>query len=458
MTYTPNPADPTNPTDVNVAETAAAEFRALKAYIQGVFGVAVSATSLVPALGAQVFALTDTYNTFYNGEYVLAVSSSSPSSYMFGQVTGWAANAANVTVNVTSIGNAAGGAKTDWSIGVCGIQGATGAQGPAGPQGAIGQTGPQGIQGIPGVSAGGNIGNMTALGDIAIYSALNTVIDSGIAISTDGTFSANSDSLLPSQKASKTYMDANAGGSKIQSVGASVAGNALTVTYAGGSLDFRNAALTNGASTTIKVGALSLPIPAGATLGTVAATQAQLAIVVLYNGGIPALGIINMAGGVNLDETIIASTLAISAGATSANVLYSAAVINSSSFRIVGYINITEAVAGTWATAPTLVQGAGGQAMATMQSFGYVQTWQSFTIGTQRIAGTTYYNTTSKPIMVSTTHYSGGSGNGIITVGGVAIAQSSFTSGTYTAVCGVVPSGLSYSVTGAPTSWAELRN
>jgi hypothetical protein len=39
--------------------------------------------------------------------------------------------------------------------------------------------------------------------------------DTGLSPSTDGTFAGNSDSLIPTQKAVKTYVDANAGGSAI---------------------------------------------------------------------------------------------------------------------------------------------------------------------------------------------------------------------------------------------------
>lgn len=42
MAYTPNPADPTQPTDAISAETAQAEFRALKAYIQNLVSIAQS--------------------------------------------------------------------------------------------------------------------------------------------------------------------------------------------------------------------------------------------------------------------------------------------------------------------------------------------------------------------------------------------------------------------------------
>ena len=233
----------------------------------------------------------------------------------------------------------------------------------------------------------------------------------------------------------------------LQSIGASVASNALTVNYNGGPLAFRNATLTTGTPVNIQVGALSLVVPSSATLGTVNATQAQLALVVLYNAGTPALGIVNMAGGVNLDETTLLSTTAISAAATANNVVYSTAGITNSPFRVVGYINITEATAGTWATAPSLVQGYGGQAMAAMQSLGFGQTWQNVT----RASGTTYYNTTSRPIILRVQAVSSAAGQSAITfsVNSYLLPSSTFyfaASGYQHTADVLVPPGASYSL------------
>lgn len=45
--------------------------------------------------------------------------------------------------------------------------------------------------------------------------AWNSLAYGGAPIDTDGTFAANSDSKTPSQKAVKTYVDANAGGTNL---------------------------------------------------------------------------------------------------------------------------------------------------------------------------------------------------------------------------------------------------
>jgi hypothetical protein len=149
--------------------------------------------------------------------------------------------------------------------------------------------------------------------------------------------------------------------SKINAVSASVAGNALTVGMQPCVMDFRNAALANGTpNTRIIPAALSLTVPSGATLGTAAATAARLALLAIDNAGTVELAIANTEGGLSFDETGLISTTAISNAANSASVVYSAAARALVPYRLVGYVDITEAAAGTWATAPTVVQGDGG--------------------------------------------------------------------------------------------------
>ena len=245
---------------------------------------------------------------------------------------------------------------------------------------------------------------------------------------------------------------------QIQSVGASVASNILTVTYAGELLTFRNPTLTNGAPVQVTVGAQSLTVPSGATLGTVSGQQSQLILVELYNGGTPALGIVNIAGGVNLDETTLISTTAINSSASSASTVYSPSAISSSPFRVIGEIVSTQTTAGTWATLPTLVQGCGGQALAALQSVGMGQTWQDVTAS--RSASTTYYNSTGRPITVSVILQGTGSGQGSITIAGVTMVASIIQAANATHQYSyVIPPGqtYNYAVTGTILKWQELR-
>lgn len=250
----------------------------------------------------------------------------------------------------------------------------------------------------------------------------------------------------------------------IQNFTASVAANALTGTFTpSGSLQFRNPTLSNGTPVSIQSsGALSLTVPSGATLGTISAQSARIVWLVAYNGGTPALCVANLAGGVNLDETTLISTTAISAGATAANVIYSTGAISNSPFRVVGFCDISEATAGTWSTAPTTVQGIGGQALAALGSLGYGQTWQDLT--GSRLLATTYYNTTGKPIQVkvsaqssSTNYFAQLAVNGVNIVG-----STSPVANVIVTVDAIVPPGASYIATipvgGASLSkWFELR-
>lgn len=166
---------------------------------------------------------------------------------------------------------------------------------------------------------------------------------------------------------------------QIQTLTASVAANALTVTYGGGTLDFRNATLTNGTPVaSVSVPSNSITVPSSATLGTLSGKAARLIFLEAYNGGSPVLCVVNQIGGVTLNEGGLISPTTISAAATAANVIYSASAVSANSpFRVVGYVDITEATAGTWATAPTVVQGVGGRALQVLPVQG-AKAWVTF--------------------------------------------------------------------------------
>ena len=241
-------------------------------------------------------------------------------------------------------------------------------------------------------------------------------------------------------------------GAQQQAIGASVASNALTITSNPCVMDFRSATLTNGQPAPQVIGAQSLVVPSGATLGAISGQQCQLAVIALLNGGAPAIGVVNVAGGVNLDETTLISTTAISASATAQNVVYSTAAITNSPFRVLGYINATEATAGTWATAPSLVQGVGGLSFPA-NGFGMNQTWQNLTAS--RAGGTTYYNTTARTIFVL---ISAVFTTAQVYVNGNYMTQATSGGGSASFISFAVPPGQSYSITGISTaSWAEMR-
>lgn len=247
---------------------------------------------------------------------------------------------------------------------------------------------------------------------------------------------------------------------QIQPISASVSANALTLTLNPTTLEFRSTTLTSGSTNRRQVtSAISCVVPSGATLGTVNATSARLALIAIDNSGTVELAVANLAGGVSLDETTLISTTALSATADLDNVIYSTTARTNVPFRVVGLIDISEATAGTWATAPTLVQGVGGQALAALSSLGYGQTWQVVT----RALATTYYNTTGRAICVSA-NVSVATAGILLSVSGEVV--SALTNNSATAIQGtisaVVPPGASYRFgtnSGSPSvsAYRELR-
>jgi len=234
---------------------------------------------------------------------------------------------------------------------------------------------------------------------------------------------------------------------------ASVASNALTVTLNPTSLDFRSSSLTSGTINTRTISSpISMTVSSGSTLGTVNATQSKIIVLALDNAGTVELAVVNIAGGTQLDETNLISTTAEggAGAADSATVVYSTTARTSVPYRVVGYVESTQTTAGTWAAAPSTIQGVGGQALDVMGSLGYSQTWQTVA----RSSGTTYYNTTGRPIILTftanitqTTTVTIGGANAVTAPGQPYIIQ----------VTVVIPPGMSYSATSAQAGLVNPR-
>ena len=236
---------------------------------------------------------------------------------------------------------------------------------------------------------------------------------------------------------------------KLQPIAASVASNALTLTLNPTTLDFRSATAGAGAVTAAVqiASALNITVPSGATLGTSNATAAQLALIVAYNGGSPVLCVANTAGGLSLDETGTISPTTISGGSNSAGVVYSASAVSAGSpYRVVGYVTVTEATAGTWATAPSLAQGLGGMSIANLlgvcaafgsskASVGYQKLPGGLIIqwGSATVAGGAGQATATFPIAFPTSMLIDTTLAGNVSVGiyGASATQSSRTWGVY---------------------------
>ena len=241
---------------------------------------------------------------------------------------------------------------------------------------------------------------------------------------------------------------------QIQPIDATVAANALTLTLNPTTLDFRSATLGSGTVNTRTIASpITLVVPSTATLGTVNGQLSRLILLAIDNAGTVELAVANVAYGASLSEEGVINTITI-AGGSNLYGIYSTTGRTGVAYRIVGFVESTQATAGTWATAPSLIQGIGGQALAALSSIGYGQSWQSVT----RTSGTTYYNTKGKPIVWHLTVAT----NSTITptVGGFTFpAITPPATVANLTVDLVIPPGVPYSYTSsgtAPTS-AELR-
>lgn len=271
---------------------------------------------------------------------------------------------------------------------------------------------------------------------------------------------ANSD--ITSLAGLTTPLTSAQGGAQVQPITASVGSGTLTVSLNPTSLDFRSATLASGTVNRRAVPALiSVVIPGGATLGAINAIQPRLVVLAIDNAGTIELAVVNLAGGNDLSETGLISTTAINAASDSANVFYSTTARSNVPYRVVGAVVVVN-TAEAW-DSPTLVQGYGGQALAAMSSLGYGQTWQDIT--GSRVLGTTYYNTTGKPILAYfyTSNTDVLAKSAIITVNGITQtgATAAGTVGFISAISTIIPAGASYTYTtsgGTATSTIlELR-
>lgn len=287
---------------------------------------------------------------------------------------------------------------------------------------------------------------------------------SAIAIQSSGSGAGTLSIAAPITATNRTLTLPDASGvlgayPQIYSVTASVASSALTVTLNPCALDFRSSTLTDGTVNTRTVGsAISVVVPSTATLGTVSAQQSRIVVIAIDNAGTIELAVANISGGSVMDETTLITTTAIAAASNSATAYYSTTARTSVPFRVVGFIQSTQATAGTWATAPSTIQGYGGQALAAMSSLGYGQTVQNVT--GSRAFSTTYYNTTGKPIFVNINAYNaGGVINLTATVAGVIAAYGQNSVANYGAnIAFIVPPSASYSATGTTLQyWIETR-
>lgn len=153
---------------------------------------------------------------------------------------------------------------------------------------------------------------------------------------------------------------------------ASVATNALTLqvlTNAGAApsdadpvfVAFRDPTLTGGRFIVRKLtAALSIVVPDTATLGTANGVAARLYAFLADEAGSVRMGVWNPYNAtgptlVGLSENDLITSTVIGTGSDSAQTAYTNDAVTAVAFRTIGYCEISEATAGTWATAPTKV-------------------------------------------------------------------------------------------------------
>ena len=246
---------------------------------------------------------------------------------------------------------------------------------------------------------------------------------------------------------------------QLQPITAAIASNAITVTPSALSLEFRNTTLTNGAVSFVEGTPSALVIAATDSFGLVtAAGNQRIAILAINNAGTIELAASALAGGVSLDETGVITT---ATAATLGTHIKAANVRTGVAYRVSGFVDATFTTATGWGSL-ALVQGTGGQALAAMSSLGYGQTWQDVT--GSRVSGTTYYNTTGKPIMVilRLNQNTDAAVSIFLTINGIQVSgggygRSGFGDNGYDNCTGIVPPGGTYSGAGTVQGWFELR-
>ena len=124
---------------------------------------------------------------------------------------------------------------------------------------------------------------------------------------------------------------------------------------------FRDATIANGDPVLVSVtGALTFTINSTNTMGCVSAQMCRLWVMAINNAGTVALCAFNALNGTNViapNEAAVQTSASGTTGGSSAQTLYcGTSAVSSKAIRYLGYVEIQEATAGTWATGPTYTQ------------------------------------------------------------------------------------------------------
>lgn len=154
-------------------------------------------------------------------------------------------------------------------------------------------------------------------------------------------------------------------------INGTVGSNQLTIAIKGGNgsdasatnsipISFRDVTIANGDPAIVSLqNALSFTIASGSTMGCVNSQMCRLWIVIANNAGTPVLCAFNALNGnavYGLQEYNLMTSTGGTSGGNNAWAFYCNASVSAKAYRIVGYVEISETTAGTWATGPVYIQ------------------------------------------------------------------------------------------------------
>ena len=318
------------------------------ATVSGLSQTATSTTTLTIGVGAKTLVIAGNKNITV-GQWVLIQERANPANQMLGQITSYSGG--SLAVNVVAIGGS--GIHSDWTIVLTNSPAAAGYQPPTGSGNVTG----------PGSATAGNL---------ATYADTTgkTLADGGAAGALANLPALTAQYLAPS---AVMFGAAMINGTIVPSITA----NALTLsilTLAGNTpsasdpvwIACRGATAGNGGYSVLAVtAALSLSIPATATLGFANGAPGRIWITAVNNAGavsLAAINCFNTAGGAifPLAGWGIANVTAMTTSATAPLTFYGPATLSAVPYTPLGYASYetgsTLATAGIWSAKPTRLE------------------------------------------------------------------------------------------------------
>ena len=168
-------------------------------------------------------------------------------------------------------------------------------------------------------------------------------------------------------------------------------------------------------------------------------------------------------GSIELKPADVAGTNVINIPATSGTMITSSDTGSVTNAMLAGAIPNSK-LANSAITIGGSTVALGGSIAAPETGVGTNQTWLNLT--SSRVKGTTYTNSTGRPIQVNITCYLQGISQSsmTLTVSGVTVAMmaqntAGLNTGVWTPLAAIIPPGATYVITGSGTinNWAELR-